>query len=122
MTVGAAGDGAMAAPAGPRQEEIEMTSPRIRRAVLALALAAALGIGAPAHAAGWSSWTASSGWLDNALEWIARWWAVSGAEQRPEPAGVKSNVGIDSSGQSTTTSPPPPPPSSDYGSGIDPNG
>ena len=99
-----------------------MTSPRIRRAVLALALAAVLVIGAPAHAAGWSSWTASPGWLDNALEWIARLWTGGGARQTPEPAGCKSNVGIDPNGASSTTSPPPPPPSSDYGSGVDPNG
>ena len=114
----------MAAPAGPRQEEIEMTSPRIRRAVLALALAAVLGIGAPAHAAGWSSWTPSPGWLDNALEWIARLWTGGGAEQRPEPAGVKSGegLGIPPNGGTSTPVPPPPTTSSDQGDGIDPNG
>jgi hypothetical protein len=114
----------MAAPAGPRQEEIEMTSPRIRRAVLALALAAVLGIGAPAHAAGWSSWTASSGWLDNALEWIARLWTGGGAGQRPEPAGVKAEQGngIDPNGSTSTPQPPAPTTNSDYGSGVAPNG
>lgn len=102
-----------------------MTSPRIRRSVAALALTAILALGAPAHAAGWESWTAPSGWIENALEWIARLWVGGGVASTAEPARIKSDqgIGIDSNGGGSSTPPTlPPATSSESGPGIDPNG
>jgi len=97
-----------------------MTSPRTRRAAIALALVVVLGLGAPVHAAGRGSWTLSPNWLDHALSWIARLWR--GNEPAPTPARIKSDQGngIDPNGTTTTQSHADP--ETEKGYGIDPNG
>jgi hypothetical protein len=101
-----------------------MSPHRIRTTAAALALAAILLLGAPAHAAGWESWTAPPDWIENALEWFARLWLEGSPSPGLQPARMKSEQGngIDPNGTTATPTPPSATPNSEQGNGIDPNG
>ncbi|MEA2599388.1 MAG: hypothetical protein QOF89_380 [Acidobacteriota bacterium] len=93
-----------------------MTQRRIRRVAAATVLAMVLAFAAPAHAAGWQRWTAGPGWLEAAVQWIARLWTGGVAGD-----GSKAGHGIDPNGARTTATTTEPP-GGEAGHGIDPNG
>jgi hypothetical protein len=87
----------------------------MRRAAAALALAATFALAAPVHAAGWRDLNPGAGWIERAVEWIARLWGGSGTTG-PKPASEKEGMGLDPSG-----GPPKPPHASSPGI-TDPEG
>jgi hypothetical protein len=92
-----------------------MTQRTLRRTAAALAAATMLAVAAPAHAGGWRTGTAGSGWMESVLQWVARVWVWQGRETE---RGLKAGHGIDPNGGT----PPPPPDSDDGRQAIDPNG
>ena len=92
-----------------------MTMKGLRSAAAALALAGALGLAAPAHAAPWEEPAAIPGWIDSAFEWIARLWLGNEATEQ-KPALEKLGGGVDPNGRLS------PAPGSDPGDGVNPNG
>jgi hypothetical protein len=69
----------------------------MRRAAAALALAATFALAAPVHAAGWRDLNPGAGWIERAVEWIARLWGGGGATGTPT-AMEKCGMGVDPSG------------------------
>ncbi len=84
-----------------------MTLQRIRHAAPALALAATLALAAPAHAAGWDSWTVTPGWFEDALRWISHLWAGDGEATELPPPAEKCGSGMDPDGGCGGAVPPP---------------
>jgi hypothetical protein len=95
---------------------------RTRRTAAAFALAAVLGLGAPAHAAGWEGLAVTPGWLESGLQWIARLWMGSGDETAVRPALEKSCAGMDPNGSPLCQSGAQSTPSTEDGTGGDPKG
>lgn len=86
-----------------------MLQRRLRFTAAAVALSAVVAMATPAHAAGRLVRMPGIGWLENAMQRIARLWVDGGQEQR-----TKIGAAIDPNGGT----PPPPPP----GAAMDPNG
>ena len=86
-----------------------MIPQRIRRAAAALALAATLALAAPAHAAGWEDLGVGPGWIEQAMEWIARLW-IGGEARGSAPAIEKCGGGINPDGVCSGGAPSPQPP------------
>lgn len=105
-----------------------MTQRRSRRIAVAVALATVLALAAPAHAAGRHAWAAGPAWIEEAVQWLARWWPGNAAER-----DQKAGVGIDPNGSPApapnpgtgtngVAAPPAMDPALDRGHGIDPDG
>lgn len=101
-----------------------MTQRRSRRAAAAVALAAVLALATPAHAAGRHAWTAGSGWIEQAVQWIAGLWTGNATETRNTDSrtGAKTGLGTQPGNPPNAMAPPTVDPTSERGSGIDPNG
>ncbi len=68
-----------------------MALQRMRRAAAALALAATFALAAPVHAAGWRDLSPGAGWIERAVEWIARLWSTPTTME-------KCGMGVDPNG------------------------
>ena len=77
-----------------------MTQHRLRITAAALALAAALGLTVPAHAAGRAVRTPGLSWIEDVVQWVARVWVGNGQERE-----AKYGAGIDPNGNPTPTPP-----------------
>jgi hypothetical protein len=97
-----------------------MTCQRSRRAAVAVALAGALALTAPAHAAGWDG-AVFPGWFEKPLSWVARLWTRVDQPEQLAPASGKFKVGTQTDGASAPQSPPPVT-NSDFGGATDPDG
>lgn len=77
-----------------------MTQRRLRITAAALALAAALGLAVPAHAAGRVVRTPGLSWIEDVVQWVARVWVGNEKDQ-----GLKYGIGIDPNGNPAPTPP-----------------
>jgi hypothetical protein len=96
-----------------------MTQRSIQRTAAAV-LIVVLALATPAYAAGRHVRTASPGWLDNALQWMAQLWIGAPAAVQQPGMRTKYGAGIDPDG--ATVPPQPPSVNSDKGAGIAPKG
>jgi hypothetical protein len=97
-----------------------MTRRRSRRTAAAVALAAVVALATPAHAASRHASTAGPGWIEEAVQWIARLWTGNGLE-RELKSGVVS-VPDPGTGTNGAVAPPGVEPASERGMGVDPDG
>jgi hypothetical protein len=96
-----------------------MTCQRSRRAAVAVALAGALALTTPAHAAGWDG-AGFPGWFERTLERIAVLWLGEGSTPEPRQAAPKQNLGTGSDG--VASSPPPAGSTTESNGATDPDG
>jgi hypothetical protein len=91
----------------------------MRHAAAATALAAALTLAAPVHAAGWETWTSGGDFAHAAWQWLARLWPAPEGGTEPEstgPAWEKAGACVDPAGQPACE------PKSTVNASADPNG